>query len=799
MSPLVPLAVLLAMSILLGTHLVLSPLWVASFGIVAGSAGIIARRRPIIGMACGVIVWGCVAWLRVWQVTEIPAHHVARLIGAQPAIVRVHGVVLDDPIESFAPHEREQQVCVIRVTALKSSEHWQPATGLVRLRLDATPILLSYGDDIVAEGRARPVAPPGNPGQYDWRAALARQQIYTVMTVRPYQGVARLGPFRGQWWVRLIYAWRHRLEAAIAAAFDADHAGLMRALVLGQRVSLEESLKRAFVETGTMHLVVVSGFNVGLIAGILELFLRLLGLPFRARLILSGVCLGGYCLLTGMQPPVMRATLMAWTVLGAWWIDRAINWPNILAAAAIAILLLNPLQLWDAGFQLSFGAVASLLLFAKPVGAWLEPVCPALPSRLRRYVAMGLASTVAVWIGLWPVLAWYFQVVSPVSMLANLLLVPLVSLIVGAGTIAVSAGSAWHAVLGASAGGLRFLLDTMAWLVRVCQRVPGGWWLIARPAWWVMAGYYCLLMLTCMRVRLRWSPARVVIAWLIGLTLWVWADVAAIWQEARWVQIAILDVGHGDSIVLRTPSHHTILVDAGSADAGRYAVVPFLRARGWSTIDALCLTHPDEDHLGGVPAILDELRVRQVFTNGFPPDTPTAQHVMAALEARHIPRATLSAGMQLTGLPGLEMIVLHPPAGFVPETDPASNDNSLVLQMRAGTFRVLLTGDLEERGIPAVLRWGDQLRSTVLKVPHHGSALGPGGAALFEQIHPTLAVISVGQRRGLPSPQTLEALRQVGAKIVMTRDAGAVIIRTDWRAHKDAGDSQKRSRVVTMR
>ena len=499
----------------------------------------------------------------------------------------------------------------------------------------------------------------------------------------------------------------------------------------------------------------------------------------RPRLLLCGVSLLGYCILTGMQPPVVRATIMAGVVLGGLWMDRIVNWPNALAAAALVVLWCNPSQMFDPGFQLSFGAVASLLAFVPRIRAVLEPRVSVRAMWLRRYVAVSLASTLAIWIGLWPALAWYFHLVSPISVLANLLLVPLVSLTVAYGTPLVLLGTIWAPVVTCTAGTMTWLVDGIVQLVQWCQAVPFGCWLVGQPSWWVIGGYYGLVMLTLLRSRLRWSPARVVLCWLAGIAVWVWGTIGVEWLASRWLEVTVLDVGHGDSIVIRTPNRQTILVDTGTRQAGQYTVVPFLHFKGWNTLDALILTHPDEDHVGGAIPLLGGVRVKRLLTNGFPATTHTAQAVFAGAEARRIPRAILAAGMRLTGAPGVEMLVLHPPDGFVPGTSPGSNDNSLVLTLHMRRMRMLLCGDLEEAGVPWVLRWGPVLGSTVLKVPHHGSALGPHGRRFLEQVHPAAAVISVGRLHGLPSAEVLEELRAVGARVLLTRRVGAVTIRTD--------------------
>jgi competence protein ComEC len=625
------------------------------------------------------------------------------------------------------------------------------------------------------------VPSPGNPGQYDWQAALARRRIHGLVRVRPFDGLVVLRQGQGNPLLDAVFRLRRRWGALLQRHFEPPHEGLLLAALLGIRTELEEDVEEAFVTTGTIHLLVISGFNVGIIALLLEWGLQLLGVPWRLRLAGAAAGVGGYCLLTGLAPPVARATVMAWVVLGALALDRVISWPNVLAAAALLILWVEPSQLFDPGFQLSFGAVLSLLAFAR---AWSGGVERRLgwahPAWLRRYAAASLGATCAIWVGLSPVLAWYFHLVAPVSLLANLLVAPLVSALVGMGTLVLLVGAWCEPAVRLSGWVMTALLDAAVRAVSWCQRIPGGYWFVAPPSSGWLAGYYGLLGLSLLRRRLGWTHGRLLACWAAGLALWAWSAVAVRTLESRWLRVDILDVGHGDSLLVRTPAGHALLIDAGTQEAGRTRVVPFLREAGITALDALVLTHADEDHLGGAIPVLAALPVRRLLTNGARGDTMSAREVRRLAASRGVPETALAAGMALAGGPGVRLEVLHPPAGLVPGVAPASNDNSVVVKATRGAVSFLLTGDLEEAGLPWLLRAEDAtLRAAVLKVPHHGSRLGLAGDQLFRRIRPAVAVLSVGRAHRLPAPETVQALRDAGATIVMTREEGAVQLRTD--------------------
>jgi competence protein ComEC len=798
-APLVPVTIAFVVGLILGWVLPLSlPLLAVAAGLSAWGA-VRTRPRSRWTVAALLTLWGCLGMGRMTLWRMHPEHRLAALVSETPQPVKLHGMVINDPTDWISPTDIPTETALVAVRHLQHSPgHWQPVQGRVQVRLAQPRTSLRYGDELLLEGTWERPAAAGNPGQYDVRQALARQRIHGLLRVRPYDGVAILSRDRGlpsldslsslgtvlsevegpllTWVFRL----RDRWSQWLGEVFDAPQANLLRSLLLGQRVALDEDLKDAFVVTGTMHLLVISGSHVGIVALLFEWILRLLGLPWRGRLFVVGTGLGIYCLLAGMNAPVVRATIMAWTVLAGMALGRVINWFNILAAAALVILWLGPTQLFDAGFQLSFGAVASLLLLA---GRWSEPIASRMgwchPAWLRRYVALSLSSTAAIWVGLWPVLAWYFYLISPVSMIANLLLVPLVGALImgGMGALLVSPfigiATSWSQV-------------PLGWLVRAveacvfwCRDLPGGFWYLGQPPWWVLVGYYSLVGVSLIRRRLGWSRARCLACWLLAINGWVWAVMIQRVLDARWLTVDVLDVGHGDSCLLRTPSGHTLLVDAGTQEAGRFRVLPYLHWAGIRHLDALLLTHLDEDHIGGAIPVLEHIEVKQLLTNGARNATMTFRRIEELVAQRRVPHHRLWRGRSFTDALGVELDILHPPDGFVPGTEPGENDNSIVVRLRRSSVKILLTGDIEEMGLHWLLSQGDDLTAMMLKVPHHGSALGDVAEPFVRAVHPSLALISVGRLHHLPSRATLDTLAAVGAQTLLTVREGAIRIRSD--------------------
>jgi len=734
-------------------------------------------RWPAVWLAIG---WLCLGMTRlgIWQ-QQMRSAYIPE-IKEEASPVRVRGRVFSQPERIERPDQEPALSFILAVCQVRLEEGWRSRNAKLQAFVPAG-VVLGYGDEVLIEGRWALAPAATNPGQYDRRAALRRRQVAGVLTASDARGVVKLaqGNTHPLWhWPRRLHQhWQMQLHAVL----DPKRADFLCSMLLGERGKLDEPTQRSFIETGTMHLLVVSGFNVGIIAVLSMVLLGASGLPWPMRLVFAAMALGAYGFVTGMDAPVARATLMAWMIIGASLLDRVARWDNLVAAATLVLLLIDPTEWMDASFQLSFGAVISLLVFVPPYERWLTERMPqtSIVSRAVRWVLLIAGATVAVWIGLWPVLAAYFHLVTPVSILANIALTPLVSLAVWAGMLILCVGLISPPIIVWCAGVLGFLVDMILAVVRSLHAIPGAWWVLGGPTGFLAAGYYALLALTLFGVRRHWRGRFISGAWLLALSFLVWTKVGDAVASRRWLRMDILDVGHGDALLMRLPEGGVILLDAGTEHAGRTRVVPFLRKQGIQALDALILTHPDSDHIGGAIPVLEQVPVRRLLTNGTSDDTMAFLGLSRIAHGKRIPHTTLYAGMRLACGEKVSIEVVHPPVGFVPRTDPASNDNALVLRVTMGEITWLLTADLEEAGIPVMLEQRTTWRAQLLKVPHHGSRLGSAGQRLFDAVQPDLAIVSVGRLHHLPASQTLEDLEAIGAQTLLTRDEGWIHVETD--------------------
>ncbi len=253
-APLVPITIAFLLGILVGTHAHVAP----SLPLVGGLIGAAMAWRMRIhrrGVWAVLLVWLCLGMLRVMTWLAHPDHRLKDRLFDEPQPIAVHGVVTDDPVELFEPDELGRTTCVIDLRHARCDGRWQPLRGRIRVTFQDAVDAVAYGDELLVEGEWSRVPSPGNPGQYDWRGALARQRIHGLLRVRPFDGVSTLRRRQGQPWLSAVFHLQNRWEQLIHAVFAPQDEGLLRSLLLGQRVALDERLKDAFVETGTIHLL----------------------------------------------------------------------------------------------------------------------------------------------------------------------------------------------------------------------------------------------------------------------------------------------------------------------------------------------------------------------------------------------------------------------------------------------------------------------------------------------------------------------------------------------------------------
>jgi competence protein ComEC len=606
---------------------------------------------------------------------------------------------------------------------------------------------------------------------------------------------------------------------------------MLDAMLFGDRTRLTHALRLGFERTGSFHLFVVSGMHVALLAGALLWIARRVRLRNWLATLLTLALTAAYALLTGFGVPVQRALLMTAIFLAARLLARERNPLNGLGAAALAVLIAAPSALFEASLQMTFLAIVAIAGIAMPLGGrtflpharaarnlhlrWPDTTLPPRLAQLRvmlrlwssaladavdprAYAIPGAALRTLLWgaelalIGIVAEavmtlpMALYFHRATLFALPANLLSVPLVGLLapLALATFCASLVSPWLATVPAAATAL--LLHAITAAIAHIGRIQAADLRVPGPTLaFALAAAACLA-LACWAVRRTriWAFASVALL-PIAAALALWPSPPQL--HTNRLEVTALDVGQGDSLLVVSPTGHTLLIDAGGPtgaaanaenaalnasafDIGEEVVSPYLWSRELRRLDVLALTHAHSDHMGGMPAVLRNLRPRQLWV-AVDSSAPAFRALLAEAATLHIPVRWLRAGDH-PQLDGLALDVLAPAPAYT-NPGPPSNNDSLVLRLRFGQSSVLLEGDAEAPSERSMLAGGGLAPVTLLKVAHHGSRTSTT-ADFLAAVAPQDAVLSVGRHNtfGHPRPEIVARLAAAHARVFRTDEFG---------------------------
>lgn len=569
-------------------------------------------------------------------------------------------------------------------------------------------------------------------------------------------------------------AWVQRTSSRLFG----PRAALVDAFVIGRRAELDPGLVADFRDSGLTHLLAISGFHVGIMAGWCAVLARALGRSRRTATLAGLAVATGYSLVLGWPAPAARATV-ALAIVGLTRLrQRAVDTPSLMAVAMLGVLVLDPFAFTEVGAWLS----ATALWGSWAAERWVRRELAAGP------VLRAVAASTGALAATAPITVFVFGTAAPIAVLLNLAAVPTCALAVPALFLAVVLGGIGAPGAAALAAGGGLLLEGLQRLAALGARVPGGH-VVVVPGVSAALPWIALLALSAWAVAGH-VPARVVARrGAVLLAVAAWALVAAeLWRrraataDAGALALHFLDVGQGDAALLRTPRGRWIAVDAGPrdarGDAGATRVLPALRRAGARALDVLFVSHAHADHLGGAVALLEATPVGLVVEPGRAVDDPLYRRFLAQVGAREVPWRAGRAGDRWT-LDGVTLRLVHPDTAWG-EFGLDLNEDSLVLLVEFGAFRAALVGDA---GFHAEQALGDRLGDVdLLKVGHHGSRTA-SGAAWLARLRPEAAVVSLGRgnRYGHPSPEALDRLAAARARVWRTDRDGTVTIRTDGR------------------
>lgn len=686
------------------------------------------------------------------------------------------------------------------------------------------------GGRVTLSGKASRPEPATNPGQYDAQKASCARHICLKLSDVTLKGTDQR---RGSLFLNALASLRVSLRKGAEQIFGPRNSALMSAIVLGDRSGLDAETRQLFQDGGILHVLAVSSLHVTLLGLTLYQILRRLRHSFLVSALASGFLVVSYCLMTGSSYSAIRAGVMFLLWLGAQVTGRTFDRLTALGAAAILILIRQPLALTDAGFLLSFGCILSLAL--------LEPVFSDIWNP-RHALSRRLSGALALQAGVLPCVLWFYCQTTPYGILVGLIVLPSMSLVMFFGTIGILAGlliplGSFFLTSARLAGGpCGYLLDLFRLLCRLAQRLPGDVLITGRPPVWKMVLYYVCLLSFCLIIRLpdrktflkNRKKIRVLHAGLL-LSLFLLMLI----QRKPAFRFTCLDVGQG-SCALVEQDGLTMLFDCGSSsvkDVWRRRVEPALKFYGISHIDLLFLSHADGDHISGAQELLSgmhgmlpgaacfrrmppegissaqtgDLTLVQRFSaaqaggirierillpqTDVTPDGPGMTEVIAAARRFNIPVSTVSEGAEFQH-GQLHLRVLSPSPGRMTGSD---NEDCIVLSLSWKNIRILFTGDLEKEGEEKFTRayqdaalfspprgHSETNSRTILLAGHHGSrnATSEGFLSL---VRPDLVLISCGRnnRYGHPAAAMLKRLEDRGLPCFRTDQSGAFCLTSD--------------------
>ena len=783
-----------------------------AMGLVVGQSAGAVHAGPVVAML-GALSSACPAlWL----------HH--RRLGTGAALVAVAGLLgglqawssdsaRTAHADGFAAKPRELEGRVVGVRTLRARGGAAAVALDLRLMQDVPPLARgrrvrvtlwsttrSWSVGEVVRGRVATLRVPRgfcNAGVDGYARAMWRHGIFATGSASSDRGWVVLEEARP--WRDLdaaLHAARSAIRGALARSVaDAGTRAVLAALVYGDQSDIPSELRTAYARTGTAHVLSVSGLHIAVVAmtcfaGARVVLARWPWLALRVLVVRPAALLALlpatlYALLSGGAVATVRSLVMAGLALGgAVLLRRAEIWAA-LAAAAVVLCAADPGIAEEPSFQLSFVAVAGLVVSGRRWEnwrtvrgtRWLDRTSPV--GRAVGGIVAAVVAALAAGLATAPFTALHFGSVPTMGVVANLVVVPLV------GWLALLLALAGAALLPVAGGVGDVLLRLAAWCIVPANAVVSG---LAASRWCALdlalaspleVSCACLL---AAAILLPAGRARKVIFAAGCAVLGVRAVCALGVVLAPQLEVRFLDVGQGDAIVARLPGDAAAVVAdggglGGAFDPGARVVVPTLRRAGVRNVDGIALSHPDFDHYGGLAAVVRALPAGAFWSSGRRSENGSFRVLLEALAAHRVPEHVVTAGQTLLRAGGAVVRVVHPEASLDRAND---NDASLTIVLEYGASRVLLPGDLQAPGEAALLRSPAEVAATVVKVPHHGSRTS-STRAFVARTQPGLVVALLGahNRFHFPATEVRERWQRSGARWLQSDDAGEVIVRSD--------------------
>ena len=721
------------------------------------SAGVIIltwkKDSATVSKILAVIIFFVIGALRFYAVDNLPANDISKFEGQTLKIV---GTIRDEPQIKIFPNETTQQRFIIEVSsagknsasgAIILSSYYKPNENIKPARI---------GDKISAEGKIKFITNYKNPGQIDTATRLKSDGITARMSAS--KGGVEIEQVEGSLWIkflRLVAAIREHYRAAMAGVMSSDDAAAIFAMLFGGYAGLNPELVEEFVTTGIVHILSVSGSHMSLLAAATAALCLMLKVPRVPTVIIGIFVIGTYTLLSGMLPQVIRSAIMGILVFIGTAAQYEMLSARFLTLTALAMLINQPLLIFDISFQLSFTATAGLM--------YIAPRLRILMRELPHWVSTPAAMTLSAQIASLPIVIWYFNQVSLSSVLANVFVMPLLEIVIVGGLL-----GGLVALVIPFAGKIFFVGEALifgagAELNKLFANLPFS--ALQVPTLGIAAGaiYYLALIFR-----------RAEILFLLIILLAV-----NFFKAGGDLEVSFVDVGQGDCCVVITPNRKCLIFDTGGVrektfDVGGRVVIPYLKHSNIFEVDTIFLSHAHEDHSGGAGAIIKKMPVREIITAN---ESKSEYAAVFGISPQKLNNLRAGQTGEIFKIDGVEIKILYAPKVGT------GNEISNVYKISYGNVSFLITGDLISENESDILSENINVQSTVLKIPHHGSKTS-SSEEFLKAVNPKVAVICVGYGNnfGHPRAEILERLEKINAKIYRTDINGLIKFKTDGKS-----------------
>ena len=700
---------------------------------------------PIIFFAFGV--------LRFSAVDNLPANDISKFAGQE---VQISGKISEEPQKKILPNEKKYSRFVVEVEKIKiRGENFQASGKIILTSYREADFLepARIGDKISASGNLKLLTSYKNPGQIDSVTRLKSDGITARMSAD--KAGINFEQVEGNFWIkflRFVAEVREHYKKSMESAMSSNDVAAIFAMLFGGYTGINSELVEEFQTTGIIHILSVSGSHMAILAAFTAYFCLALKFPRSLTMILGIFIIATYSFLSGLLPQVIRSAVMGSLVFVGTALKLDAVGERLLTLTALVMLTVKPLLIFDISFQLSFTASAGLIYFSEDIRLWLK--------KFPNFIKLPLSATLGTQLASLPVIIWYFNQISLSAVAANILVIPFLQIVIVGGLI----GGIVAFIL-PFFGKIFFIVQALIFSIgteinRLLANIPFS--AVQVPTVGFVAGFLYYVGIIFRRAEILFF---VVIILLVGN-----------FKTSNEVEVNFIDVGQGDCAVVFTPNKKCLIFDTGGTrenifDVGGRVVLPYLKYENIREVDTIFLTHVHEDHSAGAGTIIKKMPVREIITAG---ESKSEYATVFGISENFLNNLRVGKSGEIFNIDGVQVEVI-----FAPKVG-TGNEISNVYKISYGDISFLITGDLIIENEEEILRENLNVKSTVLKVGHHGSATS-SSEKFLRAVSPKCAVISVGYGNnfGHPRAEILERLEKIHAKIYRTDKNGLIKFTTD--------------------